>query len=334
MEFASGVGKGALGVAPFLVLGSHCSFRRLPWVRGTNRFIKEVIARVLVARAPLCPRPTRERKVLYSSALAVDPTTREIARELQSRRPDIELRFRGGSVLLLDGLIVETRDVARLLGTTDLERREVITEFVDKVLSAHRATQYEIHDAVALREALLIRLLPNSHANLRAPLCQPVSPNVSMVLAAEINGELLGVSGSLLDRLKISEQEAYQQALTNLDELTPSEFLTTVELGGRRVVRVHIGDFHDAARIMLPRVRKELLERFGGSCIAIMPSYQLLLCAEPSDDARETLSEMASLLYDTLPYPVTKEVLLLTLDGLSVRWSVFAAEDDDISPSH
>jgi hypothetical protein len=194
------------------------------------------------------------------------------------------------------------------------ERDAHIREHVWRILEALHLTQ----DASAppweeARGKLRLQLMRTEHT-LRAPVSAfPFAGEVVVAIAIDLTHAYSYVSPAHLDQWKVTEELAYQQALSNLEQASAGIQIHATE-APQRLLAIQTGDGYDAARLLIPAMRKLAVEHLGEPCYAAVPNRDFLIMW-----SRSNPEEFQTLVRDQIrqdcesqPYPLTSTVIVVT----------------------
>src|SRR5690606_6404803 len=117
----------------------------------------------------------------------------------------------------------------------------------------------------------------------------------------------------------ITLEEIDALARTNLEEYAPDlkiRFVETEE-GGRAAIFAQ-GDGYDASRLLLGRLHDRLAPALGGNfCVATPARDAFVAISQAPEDFADRLHPKVERDYRRLPYPITDQYFLVTLDGIA-----------------
>lgn len=194
------------------------------------------------------------------------------------------------------------------------ERDAHIREHVWRILEALQVTQ----DASALewedaRGKLRLQIMRTEHT-LRAPVTAfPLAGDVVISIAIDLTHAYAYVSPANLERWKVSEEAAYAQALSNLEEASDGIQIHAAE-EPQRLIAIQTGDGYDAARLLLPAIRKLVVAQLGEPCCAAIPNRDFLIMWSRSNPEQFQTMVRAQVKQDceSQPYPLTSTVFVVT----------------------
>ena len=108
-------------------------------------------------------------------------------------------------------------------------------------------------------------------------------------------------------------------ARNNLREYVPDLELQVIESkeGGRAVI-VAEQDGYDAARLLLTDLFETLAPQMGGNFYVATPARDMFIAMSPGPDVfLDRLIERIDEDYERLPYPISPDLFLVTMDGVA-----------------
>jgi uncharacterized protein YtpQ (UPF0354 family) len=194
------------------------------------------------------------------------------------------------------------------------ERDAQIREHVWRILEALHLTQ----DASAppweeARGKLRVQLMRAEHT-LRAPVITfPFAGEVVVAIANDLPHAYSYVSPANLEQWKVTEELAYEQALSNLEEASAGIQIHATE-APHRLLAIQTGDGYDAARLLLPAMRKLAIEHLGEPCYAAVPNRDFLIMWSRSnpEEFQTMVRGQVRQDFESRPYPLTSTVFVVT----------------------
>lgn len=194
------------------------------------------------------------------------------------------------------------------------ERDAHIREQVWRILEALHLT----HDASApeweeARGKLRLQLMRTEHT-LRAPVITfPFTGDVVVAIAIDLTHAYSYVSPAHLEQWKVSADEAYERALSNLEHASAGIQIHATG-APQRLLAIQTGDGYDAARLLLPVMRKLAVEHLDEPCYAAIPNRDFLIMWSRSNPEEFQTLVRAQVRQDceSQPYPLTSTVFLVT----------------------
>ncbi|TGK21808.1 DUF1444 family protein [Leptospira kmetyi] len=114
---------------------------------------------------------------------------------------------------------------------------------------------------------------------------------------------------------KVSEEEMFRNAIINLDRISRDVKIVEVRPG---IFAVRMFDSYDATRILLPKLRKRLVKRFGNEFEFAIPKRDLLLVWSRSlpDAVKNRLKEQIVFDFQSGAYSISQEVFVGSREGV------------------
>lgn len=194
------------------------------------------------------------------------------------------------------------------------ERDAHIREHIWRILEALHLTQNaSVPEWDEARGKLRLQLMRTEHT-LRAPVITfPFTGDVVVAIAIDLTHAYAYVSPAHLEHWKVTEELAYEQALSNLEEASAGIQIHATE-APQRLLAIQTGDGYDAARLLLPAMRKLAVEHLGEPCYAAVPNRDFLIMWSRSNPEEFQTLVRGQVRQDleSQPYPLTSTVFVVT----------------------
>jgi hypothetical protein len=127
--------------------------------------------------------------------------------------------------------------------------------------------------------------------------------------------------GGTLEKWGVSKEEIFEIALKNLDSRSRDLKLQEFKRGDTTFIAVSAGDGYDAARVMLPGLRKVLGARLGFPFSFGVPNRDFLICwsALGGEASRQFVHERLKDDFEHQPHPLSPSVFQMAADGTISR---------------
>jgi uncharacterized protein YtpQ (UPF0354 family) len=147
--------------------------------------------------------------------------------------------------------------------------------------------------------------MPIEYSNKTPVLHFPLGDEVIIGIAIDDEKSYRYATDKDLETWQVSEDEIYQNALANLDEKTKSIEMMVVP---QSVVIINTMDSFDAARILLPDLRKFITENLGTPFYFGIPNRDFLICfsAEADEEMQQNIRQQIFTDFGERPYPLSK----------------------------
>jgi uncharacterized protein YtpQ (UPF0354 family) len=211
----------------------------------------------------------------------------------------------------------------QLAGVDDEARRAVMTrEFVRSLLPAAnrrgealpRKAILPILKARSDIEATMSRV-PAELRQTHGILARPFAAELVSVLVVDSPGTLTLITEDRLGQWNVSVAELASLAMENLAAKAHAR-PERVSSNGSTWVRVQTGDACDAARLLLPAVRRDIEALLGGSAAYAVPTRDHLMAARADDGkAVRALRAEVKRLYRSQPHPLSDQLFQFEAPG-------------------
>jgi uncharacterized protein YtpQ (UPF0354 family) len=194
------------------------------------------------------------------------------------------------------------------------ERDAHIREHVWRILEALQLSQdANTPEWEEARGKLRLQFMRTENS-LSAPVITfPFGGDVVVAIAIDMTDAYSYVSPANLQQWKVWEQEAYEQALSNLDDASAGIQLHATDVP-QRLLAIQTRDGYDAARLLLPDMRKLAVEHLDELCYAAIPNRDFLIMWSRSNSEEFHTQVRAQIRQDSenQPYPLTSTIFIVT----------------------
>ena len=194
------------------------------------------------------------------------------------------------------------------------ERDAHIREHVWRILEALHLTQNaSTPDWEEARGKLRVQFIRTENTS-RAPVITfPFAGEVVVAIAIDLTHAYSYVSPANLEQWKVTEELAYEQALSNLEEASAGIQIHATE-APQLLLAIQTGDGYDAARLLLPATRKLAIEHLGEPCYAAVPNRDFLIMWSRSnpEEFQKLVRDQVRQDFGSQPYPLTSTVFAVT----------------------
>jgi uncharacterized protein YtpQ (UPF0354 family) len=243
-----------------------------------------------------------------AEAAARGPLSRVAAalcQAIASERPDLELRAQFDSSLRLvqraSGEPIEI-DLSRAVETTRDQDQRAVEQVARRLLSLLPGAPAP---SPLAPEELTARLFPRltrsdtlrdlTAQGERLLFAETLTDELSVALLAEFEGRARYVRASELTQLGLSPADAVQHALDNLRAKSQRARVVRESAPPGAIYIARTGDGRDSARVLLPELHAELMERIGPQvCVALPHRDTFFACAADSEPLCASVARRAA----------------------------------------
>lgn len=163
------------------------------------------------------------------------------------------------------------------------------------------------------RHKLRVQFVRKEHTD-RAPLVTyAFTGDLAIAIAMDLGRAYAYVPPQNLERWNVTEESLYQEALRNLEEASTGIEIHATE-DPERLLAIQTGDGYDAARLLLPTMRKLAVDHLGEPCYAAIPNRDFLIMwsGSNSEGFQGMVRKQVRQDYESEPYPLTSSVFVVT----------------------
>jgi len=246
--------------------------------------------------------------------------TEHVARKLKKHLGRITIKITGPLELTIDDRRVDLDDLHRATMHGEDEPDDLIRRFADAFLAAIRVEQTPLpFDAV--RHLILPRIQPLSFFRGRRSdlfAAQGWVNDTVILYVIDFNGTATPITTEQLIHWGLSVEELDEMARENLSGHQPDLELKVLHGEDGAAALFNTGDGYDAARLLLDELHPKLSPEFGRDFLAAIPTRDVFIAFPLSSP--EFIGRLRSRIrtdYRKLPYPITDDLFLVTLDGVA-----------------
>lgn len=167
------------------------------------------------------------------------------------------------------------------------------------------------------RDRLLPQIMPSAIADDTNQVRIAVGGGLFTGIVADEDRAYMYLRKEALEGWGVSKEDVYKIALENLDSRSKGLKLQQFKRGDTSFVAVGAGDGYDAARIMLPGLKKLLGEKLGFPFNFGVPNRDFLICWSGADDeaSRQYVNGRLKEDFQQQPHPISPSVFQVAADG-------------------
>jgi hypothetical protein len=197
------------------------------------------------------------------------------------------------------------------------ERDEIIQAHFSRII-ANLQIEAEL-EAMSWAEArgkILLQLMPADYRRLVPIVNYPLSAEVKIGVVVDLPNAYTYVREKDLGRWGITREQLYEEGLQNLDQASAEVAFQYVD-GPDRFLSVETKDSFDAARLLLPGIRRFVTEQLGEPCLAAIPNRDFLFFWSVSNSVQfsQLVREQVQHDFETQPYALTPKIFVVTADS-------------------
>jgi len=194
------------------------------------------------------------------------------------------------------------------------ERQDAhIREHFWRILEAVDVVSADASSWDEARRKIRVQFIRSEYASRVPVITYPFAGDVVIAVAVDREQAYSYVSPTDLERWAVTEESLYQEALANLEEVSAGIEIHATE-APERLLAIQTADGYDAARLLLPAMRKLAIEHLGEPFYAAIPNRDFVIMWS-SDNSREFQGLVRNQVRqdcESQPYPLTPTVFVVT----------------------
>ena len=219
-----------------------------------------------------------------------------------------------------------------LSSQSEADLREIVAEHINGVLEGTIAAERDELDWAGAKPLLRPQLMPGEFLERMPLISKPFGDEIVIGFVIDSEKAYSYVSKADVDRWRVDEQEIYDAALDNLNEISKGMQLQVFP-GDNAFAVVNSMDGFDAARISLPELREIFAENIGTPFYFGVPNRDFLICWAKGGDASFHLQMQSQISQDfgERPYPLSGSVFEVLENGEIRQAEKFSADPRAVS---
>jgi uncharacterized protein YtpQ (UPF0354 family) len=245
----------------------------------------------------------------------------QVVHILRRHFPDKEVHLAGPMDLYLDSRHLGLNNLYRMV-LTDPERGvEIVEDFLEQLLEGDDISQMPMPLSVA-KTRIMPRIQPASifeQLDAEQVAFQPFVNDTVILYVIDMPRMTVSITLEQMIRWGIDIDELDRLSRENLARYQPNLKLQIIEgnNGGRAAI-FNMQDGYDAARLLLDSLWKKLAPEFKGNFYVAAPARDMFMAISCDPDSFvEKLQNRIEMDYKRLPYPISRDLFLVTQDGVA-----------------
>jgi len=235
--------------------------------------------------------------------------------------PDKEVQLAGPMDLYLDGRHLGLNNLYRMVLSEESRGVEIVEDFLEQLLEGDDISQLPMPLSIA-KSRIMPRIQPLSifeQLDSQQVAFQPFVNETIILYVIDMPRMTVSITLEQMIRWGIDIDELDHIARQNLARYQPNLKLQIVEgQGGGRAAIFNMQDGYDAARLLLDSLWVKLAPEFKGNFYVAAPARDMFMAISCGPDSFvEKLQTRIKMDYRRLPYPISKDLFLVTQDGVA-----------------
>lgn len=245
----------------------------------------------------------------------------QVARLIRRMQPGYRIDRVGPRELLVNGRRLDLENLFRMVAHEPDRGTDIVEHFLDQLFTGESLEVGDTPFEVA-RARVMPRIQPESifqHLSRDLVAHVPFVNDTVVVFVLDMPHMTVSITTEQVLRWGITVEELDELARENLELYAPELDMQVIDSaeGGRAVI-VAEQDGYDAARLLLGDLHGRLAAKLGRDFFVATPARDMFIAmsCEPEEFVSR-LKERVDEDFSRLPYPITKDLFLVTRDGVA-----------------
>ena len=240
---------------------------------------------------------------------------------IQRHWPDREATLTGPFDLVVDGRHLGLENVYRMVLGDPERGTDIVEDYLEKILEGDEIGTGMLPWELA-RQRIMPRIQPESifrQLDREQVAHVPWVNGTVIVFVLDMPQVTVSLTVEQTLRWGVDMEQLDEIARKNLERYSPDLRIQLIESrdGGRAAI-LNEYDGYDAARLLLGRLHERLAPELDGDFLVATPARDMFVAmtADPPEFV-DRLRERAAQDYRRLPYPITRDLFVVTRDGVA-----------------
>lgn len=244
-----------------------------------------------------------------------------VADLIRRMQPGFAITMPSPRELLVNGRRLDLENLFRMVIHEPDRGADIVEHFLDQLFSGESLEAAELPFELA-RHRVMPRIQPVSifdHLSRDLVAHVPFVNNTVIVFVNDLPHMTVSITTDQVERWGTTVEDLEWIARENLDTYAPELDMQVIESkeGGRAVI-VAEQDGYDAARVLLTDLHRQLAPQLGADFYVATPARDMFIAMSPGPQAFvERLRRRVAEDHRRLPYPISPEMFLVTMDGVA-----------------
>jgi hypothetical protein len=245
----------------------------------------------------------------------------QVVHILRRHFPDRKVELAGPMDLCLDGRHLGLNNLYRMVMANPERGVNLVEDFLEQLFEGDEISQVPMPFSIA-KSKIMPRIQPLAifeQLDSEQVAHQSFVNNTAILYVIDMPRMTVSITTEQLIRWGVSIDEIDRIARDNLANYQPDLKLQLVEAsdGGRAAI-FNMQDGYDAARLLLDTLWKRLAPEFKGNFYVAAPARDMFMAISCGPDTFvEKLQERIEVDFRRLPYPISRDLFLVTQDGVA-----------------
>lgn len=257
------------------------------------------------------------------SAMPFEPEAfaEQVAQLIRRMQPGYRIDLTSPKELLVNGRRLDLENLFRMVAHEPDRGSDIVEHFLDQLFSGEALDMADLPFEIA-RTKIMPRVQPESifdHLSRELVAHVPFVNNTVIVFVLDLPQMTVSLTTEQVRRWDIGMDDLDRIARENLASYSPDLELQVIESkeGGRAVI-VAEQDGYDAARLLLTDLHENLSAQLGRDFYVATPARDMFIAMSVGPKVfLDRLTERVEEDFERLPYPITPDLFLVTMDGVA-----------------
>ncbi len=245
----------------------------------------------------------------------------QVAKILHRQYPDHSIDLAGPMDVILGGKHLALENLYRMVLHDPNRGLEIVEDYLDRLMEGDAMTSISLPLSVA-QSRIMPRIQPVSifnHLDRAQVAYVPFVNDTVIVFVIDMPLMTVSITVEQLIKWGLTADDLDDIARKNLMQYAPRfEIQLLNSNDGGRAAMISLQDGYDAARLLLSILHERLAPELSGDFFVATPARDMFLAlsSKPADFVAR-IRKRVSHDYQRLPYPITKQLFVVTQDGVA-----------------
>ncbi len=244
-----------------------------------------------------------------------------VVQMLRQSHPDRLVELAGPMDLVIDGRHLALGNLFRMVKCDPENGLQIVEEYLTRITEGDAIASAPMPLSLA-KSRIMPRIQPNSlfeHLDRTQVAHTPWVNDTSIVYVIDLPRMTVSITLEQVVQWGLDIEQVEWQARHNISRYAPSVEVKLVESSdGGRVAILSCQDGYDAARLLMDSLHPRLAPKLRGDFFVAAPARDIFLAfSQGSENFLKKVQDRVTKDYHRLPYPITKELFVVTQDGVA-----------------
>ncbi|GJM19185.1 MAG: hypothetical protein DHS20C14_13980 [Phycisphaeraceae bacterium] len=245
----------------------------------------------------------------------------QVAQLIRRMQPGTSIEMTSPHEILVNGRRLDLENLIRMVAHEPERGTDIVEHFLDQLFSGETMEACDLPFEIA-RHRIMPRIQPMSifqHLSKDLVAHVPFVNDTVIVFVNDLPHMTVSLTTEQVNQWGVDVDELEAVARDNLDGYAPElEFQVIESKEGGRAVIVAEQDGYDAARLLMGDLHRKLVAHLGPDFLVATPARDMFVAMSNGPDAFvDRLRKRVTEDYGRLPYPITPDLFVVTMDGVA-----------------